>query len=85
MSNPTQMPRPKSAPPIPEVQPPKCPHCKAELGSIEKFNWGSPTWVILCVMCPACHVALAFEFLAVQKAGADPGEPPPGGYIHVPS
>jgi len=90
MSNPTQMPKPKTTSPIPDVEPPKCPHCKADLGAIEKFNWGSPTWIILCVMCPACRVALAFDFLPVQQIAADaadPGDPGPGGgpRIHIPS
>lgn len=84
MTNPTQMPKPKGSA-IPEVKPPKCPHCQAELTAIEKFNWASPTWVILCVMCPACRVALAFQFLPVQVAAApDPDDLPPGGRIHIP-
>lgn len=83
-TNPT---RKATAPPIPEVVPPKCPNCKQDLPAIEKFNWGSPTWLILCVMCPHCRVALAWSILPIQQAAAaeDPGDPPPGGRIHIPS
>lgn len=46
----------------PEVMPsrPKCPHCKKALEGMAMFQWVTRGWLIICMYCPSCAVALDF-------------------------
>lgn len=61
---------------IPEVKPPKCPHCKADMPRVNQYSWGgSAGWLILAVYCESCSVLLKMAIVPVmQQSPDDPGE-----------
>lgn len=54
-----------------EIKPPHCPHCNAELPTVELFNWIFPPWLILEVHCPSCKKSLHFQIAPVGVAASD--------------
>jgi hypothetical protein len=70
-----------SAKPQPEVMPhlPRCPHCKKDLEGMAMFQWVTSGWLIICMYCPLCSVALDFGSLPLPPDGGEPSR------IQIPS
>lgn len=63
---------------IPELIPPKCPHCGGSLGAVSGFPYTLGTFAILCIYCPhpACGKSLHFQIFQAPPSTTDPSEPP---------
>jgi hypothetical protein len=76
--NPTEKPPAGSS--IPEIVPPRCPHCEQPLAQVSGYPYTLGNFAILCVYCPhheTCGKVLHFQiFQAPPAAEPEPGEPP---------
>jgi hypothetical protein len=76
--NPTEKPPAGSS--IPQIVPPRCPHCSEPLPMIGTYGWETGLFKILCLYCPhtkTCGKMIHSQiFAAPPAAEADPGEPP---------
>ena len=69
---------------VPNVTPPKCPHCGHVLAEVCLFSWASPPWMILNVNCssPNCRAVLHMQIVPVVDQQPQQEEPPPDSRIH---
>ncbi len=44
---------------------PRCPHCGAEMPTVNYFNWQADPWIVLAIYCPSadCHKVLNMQIL----------------------
>ncbi len=59
---------------IQEAKPPKCPHCGADMPTVNQFSWAGSTWLILAVYCETCLVLLKMAIVPLMQQEAQ--EPP---------
>jgi hypothetical protein len=76
--NPTEKPPAGSS--IPEIVPPKCPHCRESIPVVGTYGYQTGPYRILCIYCPhmeTCGKTIHFQiFQAPPAPDADPSEPP---------
>ena len=52
---------------IPEPTPPKCPHCKETLATVDGYPYTLGSFVILSVACTNCKMLLHMGIMPVAK------------------
>jgi hypothetical protein len=52
---------------IPDPTPPKCPHCKADMPTVDGYPYTLGSFVILSVACTKCKVLLHMGIMPMAK------------------
>jgi hypothetical protein len=69
---------------IPEPTPPKCPHCKEDMPTVDGYPYTLGNFIILSVACTKCKMLLHMGIMPVAKL-QQLEEGPGGPRIQIPS